>query len=233
MNSLRNLASLANINGNDTTSSRSDIPPPTISSSRVQKRKRRANKISAQEGLNAIKIMAKKLAESYRLTKSQDTAIQKCFQLLKEGSCTNMMARVRREKSRRSLQAFHLLKDVRHLVGLEGFLLCALALKPMHLHTMTEEDATNFPYRLKRWWDEEAPSSQRSKDIAMEARSLNNQIPYYSLIDDTSGCTNFTRILVSRSTRLRSRRLVASVVFSCENRRPETVCRRLAAKRNR
>jgi hypothetical protein len=169
MDGSRTLASLDKDNGNDTTNSRSDISSFTIPSSRVHLRKRRANKISAQEGLNAIKSMTKKLAESYRLTKSQDTAIRKCFQLLKEGSCTNMMARVRREKSRRSLQAFDLLRDVRHLVGLEGFLLCALALKPIQLHTMTEEDATNFPYRLKRWWDEEAPSSQRSKDIAMEA----------------------------------------------------------------
>lgn len=198
-----NLASLAKVNGNDTTISRSDIPPSTIPSNRVQQRKRRANKISAQEGLNAVKIMAEKLAESYQLTKSQDTAIQKSFQLLKEGFCTNMMARVRREKSRRSLQAFHLLRDVRHLVGLEGFLMCALALKPMQLHTMTEEDATNFPYRLKRWWDEEAPSSQRSKDIAMEARSLNDQIPYYSLVNDKSGCINFKGILASGPTKLK------------------------------
>lgn len=65
MNSSRTLTSLDKDNDNNTTNSRSDISSFTIPSSRAHLRKRRADKILAQEDLNAIKSMAKKLAESY------------------------------------------------------------------------------------------------------------------------------------------------------------------------
>jgi len=150
MDGSRTLTSLDKDNDNNTTNSRSDILSFTILSSRTHLRKRRANKISVQENLNTIKSITKKLAEFYRLTKFQDTAIRKCFQLLKKSFCTNIIARVRKKKSRQLLQTFDLLRDVRYLIELEEFLLCALALKPIQLYTITEKDATNFPYRLKR-----------------------------------------------------------------------------------
>ncbi|KAL2056597.1 hypothetical protein ABVK25_002991 [Lepraria finkii] len=76
------------------------------------------------------------------------------FQLIKEDSSTTLSARVQRERSKRSLQS------------------------------MTKEDATNFPYRLKRWWEDCSPSSERLEAIAWKVKAFDDQIPYHPLADE-------------------------------------------------
>ena len=65
-----------------------------------------------------------------------------------------------------------MLQNVREVLGLQGFTLCALALTLKNIHSMTEADATNFSYILKGWWQEESvPSSERLEVIAKMLKS--------------------------------------------------------------
>lgn len=92
-----------------------------------------------------------------------------------------------REKSKRSLQVHRLLRSVREMLGLQGFLLCALALTPKKIQSMTKADATNFPYILKRWWEDSWPSSKRLKAIAETLKTVDEQIPYIPLAHEMDG----------------------------------------------
>jgi len=153
-------------------------------------RKRQRSKLSIDEGLKAVQAAALSLKESFRLTDTQEAAIQKCFQLIKEDSSTTLSARVQREKSSRSSQVYYMLRNIREMLGLQGFLLCALALKPTHMQSMTKEDATNLPYRLKRWWEDSSPSSQRLEAIAWKVKAFDDQIPHLPLADEMSESMN-------------------------------------------
>jgi len=53
-------------------------------------RKRQRSKLSIDEGLKAVQAAALSLKESFRLTDTQEAAIQKCFQLIKEDSSTTL-----------------------------------------------------------------------------------------------------------------------------------------------
>lgn len=92
-----------------------------------------------------------------------------------------------REKSKRSLQVHGLLRSVREMLGLQGFLLCALALTPKKIQSMTKADATNFPYILKRWWEDSWPSFKRLKAIAETLKTVDEQIPYIPLAHEMNG----------------------------------------------
>lgn len=156
-------------------------------------RKRQRSKLSTDEGLKAVQAAALSLEESFRLTDTQEAAIQKCFQLISEDSSTTLSARVQREKSKRSSQVYYMLRNIREMLGLQGFLLCALALKPTQMQSMTKEDATNFPYRLKRWWEDSSPSSERLEAIASKVKAFDDQIPYLPLADEMSKSLNLRR----------------------------------------
>ena len=153
-------------------------------------RKRQRSKLSIDEGLKAVQAAALSLEESFRLTDTQEAAIQKCFQLIKEDSSTTLSARVQRERSKRSLKVYYMLKSIREMLGLQGFLLCALALKLTHMQSMTKEDATNFPYRLKRWWEDSSPSSERLEAIVWKVKAFDDQIPYHPLADEMGKSLN-------------------------------------------
>jgi len=156
-------------------------------------RKRQRSKLSIDEGLKAVQAAALSLEESFRLTDTQEAAIQKCFELIKEDSSTTLSARVQREKSKRSLQVYYMLRNIREMLGLQGFLLCALALKPTHMQSMTKEDSTNFPYKLKRWWEDSSPSSERLEAIAWKVKAFDDQIPHLPLADEMSKSLNSRR----------------------------------------
>jgi len=53
-------------------------------------RKRQRNKLFIDEGLKAVQAATLSLKESFRLTNTQEAAIQKCFQLIKEDSSTTL-----------------------------------------------------------------------------------------------------------------------------------------------
>ena len=96
-----------------------------------------------------------------------------------------------REKSKRSLQVYGLLRSVREMLGLQGFLLCVLALTPKKIQSMTKADAINFSYILKRWWEDSWPSFKRLKIIAETLKTVDEQIPYIPLthkMDDIKCC---------------------------------------------
>ncbi len=150
-------------------------PGETIPSATPQR-----NKFSVDDGLRAMKAAALAVEQSFRLTYTQEAAIQKCFQLIRENTST-LNARMLREKSKRSLQVYDMLQSVREMLGLQGFLLCALALTPKKMHSMTKADATNFPYILRRWWQESSPSSERLEVIAEKLKSVDEQIPHIPL----------------------------------------------------
>ena len=161
-----------------------DTQASVNSASASLSRKRQRRKLSVDEGLKAVQAAALKLEESFRLTDTQEVAIQKCFQLIKKDSLTSLNARVQREKSKRSLQVYLMLRNVREMLGLEGFLLCALALTPTCIQSMTEEDATNFPYKLKLWWESTSPSSDRLEAIARKAKAFDDEITHLPLADE-------------------------------------------------
>ena len=122
---------------------------------------------------------------SFQLTDTQEAAIQNCFQFIKEGSSsTTLTVRVQREKSPQLFQAYHMLQNICEVLGLQGFLLCALALKPTYMQLMIKEDATNFLYKLKHWWESSSPSSERLKAIARKVKAVDNQIPHLPLADE-------------------------------------------------
>lgn len=170
-----------------------DTQAPVNPASSNLSRKRQRSKLSTDEGLKAVQAAALSLEESFRLTDTQEAAIQKCFQLISEDFSTTLSARVQREKSKRSLQVYYMLRNIREMLGLQGFLLCALALKPTQMQSMTKEDATNFPYRLKRWWEDSSPSSERLKAIASKVKAFDDQIPYLPLADEMSKSLNLRR----------------------------------------
>jgi hypothetical protein len=157
-------------------------------------RKRQRSKLSIDEGLKAVQDAALNLEKSFRLTDTQEAAIQKCFQLIREDSPTTLSARVQREKSKRSLQVYYMLRNIREILGLQGFLLCALALKPTYMQSMTKEDATNFPYRLKCWWESSSPSSERLEAIARKVKAFDDQIPHLPLADEMGKSLNLRRL---------------------------------------
>ena len=138
------------------------------------------NKLSVDDGLRAVKAAASAVEQSFRLTDSQEAAIHKSFQLIGEDTAS-LHAKMLKEKSRRSLQVYDLLRSVREMLGLEGFLLCALALTPKKIQSMTKADAVNFPYILKRWWEESSPSSKRLRAIAEMLKTVDDQIPHIPL----------------------------------------------------
>lgn len=70
------------------------------------------------------------------------------------------------------------------MLSLQGFLLCTLALKPTYMQSMTKEDATNFPYKLKHWWESFSPSSNRLEAVARKVKAVDDQIPHLSLTDE-------------------------------------------------
>ena len=152
-------------------------------------RKRQRRNLSIDEGLKAVQAAALKLEESFRLTDTQEAAIKKCFQLIKQDS---LDARVQREKSKRSLQVYYMLRNVREMMGLQGFLLCALALTPTCIQSMTKEDATNFPYKLKHWWESTSPSSERLETIARKVKAFDDEIPHLPLADEMGKSFNLS-----------------------------------------
>lgn len=164
----------------------------TILSAKCQR-----NKFSVDDGLRAMKAAALAVEQSFRLTDSQEAEIQKCFELISEDTAT-LNARVLREKSKRSLQVYDMLRSVREMLGLQGFLLCALALTPKKMHSMTKADATNFPYILKRWWQESSPSSKRLEAMAETLKSVDEQIPYIPLareMDSIKSCSDLSQMI--------------------------------------
>ena len=138
------------------------------------------NKWSVDDGLRAVKAAALAVEQSFRLTDTQEAVIKKGFLLVREDDAS-LDARMLREKSKRSLQVRKLLRNMREILGLQGFLLCALALTPKNIQSMTKTDATNFPYIFKRWWEDSSPSSERLKAIAETLKTVDEQIPYIPL----------------------------------------------------
>lgn len=186
-------------------------------------RKRQRSKLSIDEGLKAIQAAALSLEESSRLRDTQEAAIQKCFQPIKEDSSTTLSARVQREKSKRSLQVYYMLRNIREMLGLQGFLLCALALKPTHMQSMTKEDATNFPYRFKRWWEDSSPSSERLEAIASKVKAFDDQIPYFPLADEMSKSLSLRRRL---GTSLTKNNEIPIFPITCKTDTPQILCTR-------
>ena len=171
-------------------------PGETVSSATPQR-----NKFSVDDGLRAMKATALAVEQSFRLTDAQEAAIQKCFQLIREDTATRN-ARMLREKSKRSLQVYDILRSVREILGLPGLLLCALALTPKKMHSMTKADATNFPYILRRWWQESSPSSERLEIIAEQLKSVDEQIPYIPLAREMDSIKGLLRPFLAKLTDL-------------------------------
>ena len=186
-------------------------------------RKRQRSKLSIDEGLKAVQAAALSLEESFRLTDTQEAAIRKCFQLIKEDSSTTLSARAQREKSKRSFQVYYMLRNIREMLGLQGFLLCALALKPTQMQSMTKEDATNFPYRLKRWWEDFSPSSERLEAVASKVKAFDDQIPYLPLADEMSESLNLRR---PPDTSLTKNHEIRIFLIICMTNTPQVLCTR-------
>ena len=149
-------------------------------------------KMSLDDGLRAVEATALAVKQSKRLTPSQEAMISKSFDLIREDA-TSLNARIQKEKNRRrALQAYTVLRGVRDMLGLQGFLLCALALTPTQIRSMTEANAVDFPYYLKRWWEESSPSSERLEMIAQKLEPVDAQIEYIPLADEAERIMGLT-----------------------------------------
>ena len=82
------------------------------------------------------------------------------------------------KKSKESSQVHELLRSVRDMLGLQGFLLCALALTPGIIQSMIKADVFNFSYILERWWEDSSPSADRFETTFETWKIVNEQIPY-------------------------------------------------------
>lgn len=138
--------------------------------------KRKGPKLSIDDALREVEAAALALEESYRLTDVQEAAIQKYFRLIKTSS-TTMQESVLRQKSSRVMTVFHMLHDIRFLLGLKPFLLCALALTPTRMQTMDKSDAAKFPSKLQSWWEASKRPSAKLEALASQFKQTDDGIP--------------------------------------------------------
>lgn len=141
--------------------------------------KRKRTRLSIEDALAAIGAVTAALEESYRLTDMQEAAIAKCFQLIQKTRET-MQSSVKSQKSSRPMIAYQILHDIRSLIGLKPFLLCALALQPSRMQTMTKDDAAKFPSKLQIWWESSKHSSEKLEALARKFESMDKVIPHIS-----------------------------------------------------
>jgi len=64
---------------------------------------------------------------------------------------------------------------------------------------MTKEDATNFPYRLKCWWESSSPSSERLEAIARKVKASDDQISHLPLADEMGKSLNLRKDRTQKS----------------------------------
>lgn len=138
-------------------------------------RKRKRTKLSIGDAFKAMKAAALALEESYRLTDIQEAAIHKCFQLIQTSS-VDLQSSVLRQKSTRSMTVYLLLHDIRYLLGLKPFLLCALALTPTCMQTLGKDDAAKFPSKLQSWWKASGRPSTKLEALANKFKAVDDNI---------------------------------------------------------
>lgn len=139
--------------------------------------KRKRTKLSIDDALAAVETTAAGLEESFRLTDIQETAIRKCFQLIQTKS-DDLQTSVQSQKSTRPMTVYRMLHDVRFLLGLKPFLLCALALTPTRMQTMAKDEAARLPSKLQDWWNASTPPSTKLEALARQFEPLDKTIPY-------------------------------------------------------
>lgn len=162
--------------------------------------KHQRNNLLIDEAFKATKAVTLILKKLFRLIDTQETAIQKCFQLIKE-NFASLNVKARRTKNKQSLQVHHMLESVHTVLSLQEFLLCALTLTSNKMQSMIKVDATNFSYILKHWWKNFSSSSNRLKIIIRKMKTINDQISYFLLINEMS------KLLHLRSRLLKSQTL--------------------------
>ena len=58
------------------------------------------------------------------------------------------------------------------------------------MQSKIKKDAIILPYRLKRWWEDSSPSSERLKAISSKDKAFDDQIPYLDLVNKMSKSLN-------------------------------------------
>jgi len=137
---------------------------------------RKRSKLSIDDALREVEAAALALEESYRLTDVQETAIQKYFRLINTSSAT-VQESVLRQKNSRAMTVFHMLHDLRFLLGLKPFPLCALAITPTRMQTMDKSDAAKFPSKLQSWWEASKRPSAKLEALARQFKPTDEGIP--------------------------------------------------------
>ncbi len=153
-----------------------ELSPTLGANTSAPPHERKRSKLSIDDALGEVEAAALALEESYRLTDVQETAIQKYFRLIKTSS-TNVQESVLRQKNSRAMTIFHMLHDIRFLLGLKPFLLCALALTPTRMQTMDKSDAAKFPSKLQSWWEASKRPSAKLQALASQFKPIDDGIP--------------------------------------------------------
>ena len=141
--------------------------------------RRKHSKLSIEDALKDVEAASLALEQSYRLTDTQEKSIQKCFDIVRKET-TDFQGVAQREKSNRSFTVYRMLHDIRFLLGVKPFLLCALALTPTRMQTFSKNDAATFPRALQTWWNALTRLHTRLEALAGKYKDTDESIPRHA-----------------------------------------------------